>query len=151
MEANRFRPERWVTPMADINGAGIVSVQVGAGGEVWVNVDGACRFRAKESREVLVADDRFVDFLDVAAERFAQALKDEIGPHEFAEMLDRNGVEENPNICHSHDFTDANVVMSDVLEGMGIVMFPDDEGTMPDRVANTFNEVWTRAELGRRR
>lgn len=134
--------------MEDIHGAGLVSVQVGAAGEVWVNVDGACRFRAKGSAEVRSVDDRFVDFLDLAAGRFVRALEAEIGADALARVIALNREERDPFVCHSHDFTDANVVMSDVLEGMGIVMFPDGE-EMPDRVANTFNEVWSRAELGR--
>jgi hypothetical protein len=42
---------------------------------------------------------------------FAGAMQDEIGTAEFRTMNYLNKVENNPLICHSHDYCDANMVM----------------------------------------
>jgi hypothetical protein len=44
--------------MVDIVAPEYVEVVVGADGEVWVNIDGACQLRVGRCRAVTVVDDR---------------------------------------------------------------------------------------------
>jgi hypothetical protein len=54
------------------------------------------------------------------ATEFVDELRDQLTPAEFAEVRKRNAAETNPLICHSHDFCDANMVMLDAIERLGI-------------------------------
>lgn len=47
---------------------------------------------------------------------FVRLLRDALSLAEFAEMQKRNAAEPDLNICHSHDFLDANVVMADAYK-----------------------------------
>jgi hypothetical protein len=56
----------------------------------------------------------------------------------FATVLERNRAEENPTICHTHDFCDANILMSNAWEET----FPHE----PFSPQNTFHaELWSEA------
>jgi hypothetical protein len=55
----------------------------------------------------------------------------------------RNSSEKQPNICHSHDFCDANVVMHEVFLAHG--MDPADEGGM-DQWGCLWNATWNLAK-----
>lgn len=45
------------------------------------------------------------------AKEFCQILNWWLNAEEMAEVVRRNAEETNPNICHSHDFCDANEAM----------------------------------------
>jgi len=45
------------------------------------------------------------------AKEFCQILNWGLNAEEMAEVVRRNAEETNPNICHSHDFCDANEAM----------------------------------------
>lgn len=49
------------------------------------------------------------------ADRFDQALRDQLGPIGYGQMIVDNLIETNPSICHSHDHCDSNQVMLDCL------------------------------------
>ncbi len=43
----------------------------------------------------------------------------------MAEINDRNAAEEDANICHSHDFCDANEYMNEAMELHGLRLWDD--------------------------
>lgn len=52
----------------------------------------------------------------ILARVFVALLKRDIGETHYAQVVERNRTEENPSICHSHDFCDANEVMAEAFE-----------------------------------
>ena len=58
------------------------------------------------------------DVKDIA-EKFVLGLQDALTADEFYEVQKLNSEEERPEICHSHDFCDANVVMLEAMESCG--------------------------------
>ncbi len=44
--------------MIDVNAPKVVSIILGAEGQIWVNVDGVCRFRCYRAKEIIVEDNR---------------------------------------------------------------------------------------------
>ncbi len=49
------------------------------------------------------------------AETFARLLREYILPSQFELMRLANKAEANPEVCHSHDFLDANEVMAEAF------------------------------------
>lgn len=72
------------------------------------------------------------------AQKFIELLRKEIGYHSFAEACRRNNTREyqQRDICASHDFCDANVVMAAAFEAFGIVVDVDDDAQIA---------LWSRA------
>ena len=55
-------------------------------------------------------------------------------------VIELNGANQNPNICHSHDFCDANQVMLDALAALGL---PDDAAfAAPGRLSPLVGSAW---------
>jgi hypothetical protein len=54
----------------------------------------------------------------VLAAAFSRRLREEI-PANIDEVIPRNRAEADPNVCHSHDFCDANIVMHDACMALG--------------------------------
>ena len=44
--------------VVDLNDPGVVEVQIGPSGQLWVNVDGRCRFRAYRIKRLILEDQR---------------------------------------------------------------------------------------------
>jgi len=59
------------------------------------------------------------------AKRFCQLIRAELG-NKMQDVVDRNRVESNRNVCHTHDFCDANMVMAEAMRAVGI-LHPSDE------------------------
>lgn len=74
----------------------------------------------------------------ILANQFSIELNRALTPQQIAETNLRNAFEENPNICHSHDFCDANVVMLDAAHAL--VTDYDDEGESIDN--DLFDAAW---------
>lgn len=49
------------------------------------------------------------------ARAFSEDIQASLTPREFQEVLDRNAAETNEGVCHTHDFLDANMAMSDAF------------------------------------
>jgi hypothetical protein len=49
--------------------------------------------------------------LETLAQNFSTLLLKELGQLQLMTVIELNTLEPDPNICHSHDFTDANMVM----------------------------------------
>lgn len=72
---------------------------------------------------------------------FAQKLEDGLTLNEFEEVCKRNAAETDKNICHSHDFCDANEPMAEAFfQVMG-----HDIGTSTDHT--TWNNAWNYAAV----
>lgn len=69
------------------------------------------------------------------AARFVRILAQWLGPVDFAEMRARNAVKP-VNVCHSHDFCDANMAMHAALG----------EPEITDQTLRTMARVWEIAE-----
>lgn len=85
---------------------------------------------------------------------FCRALREEIGDEEYAEVLALNAQETDPNVCHSHDYCDANMVMlatvqrvygldeeSAISVMIGAIVGPAIDA-QPDDIGRTVNAVW---------
>lgn len=76
------------------------------------------------------------------AKAFIDKMIDAFTGEEWTLMIDRNRVELNPRTCHSHDFCDANQVMLDAMDSLGIpyegIDWNDDNS-----VTRIVNEAWT--------
>ena len=72
------------------------------------------------------------------AEKFTESLRAALSPAEFAEMVDANANETNPNICHSHAYCDANQIMLNAMESLGIEYDAD---------SALHSDAWTYARL----
>ena len=74
------------------------------------------------------------------AKKFSQCLIDEIGKFKVCRVNKRNSKETNSQICHSHDFCDANQVM---IDASGI---SDVELDSIENLWEHFSEAWTMAK-----
>lgn len=77
---------------------------------------------------------------------FGRELRDALNPEQMDEVLARNAVETDSQICHSHDFCDANMVMLAAFEKLG---FTEDD-VIPDhsrwpRVMEAMCGLWSAA------
>ena len=74
---------------------------------------------------------------------FGASLRALLSPEEMQLVIVRNAAETDSNICHSHDFCDANVVLHEVFLAHG--MDPADEGGM-EKWGSLWNETWMLAK-----
>jgi len=78
--------------------------------------------------------------LETIARKFGELLLRDIGLDDLKTVNRENAKDASPNICHSHDFCDANMVLAEAFEDSGIEPFPDDEQEM-DKVIDLCNKV----------
>ena len=72
------------------------------------------------------------------ATRFAALLLDDIGEAKMLEVKARNATESSPDVCHSHDFCDANMVMADAFQAeTGRPIDIDSDADL-----KTWNDAW---------
>jgi hypothetical protein len=123
------------------NDPGIDSGDREAAGNVWRKATLAIR----TDNDLLTPDHR-------VAAVFTFLLAEGIGPH-MAEVVRRNASQTSENVCHSHDFCDANMVMADAMEQVlgRPVWMPSDweegrcsEDTPKDPEAALMREFYTR-------
>lgn len=77
------------------------------------------------------------------AKEFVTILRGWLTPAEFRLMRLRNRNETNPNVCHSHDFCDANMAMLEALTNLNCAaeFDPADESHCA-----VWNEAWDLAK-----
>jgi hypothetical protein len=77
------------------------------------------------------------------AKAFADALRADLAPHQWQEMMRRNALPEyGEGICASHDFCDANMTMQEAWESvMGRDFLPDD-APPSDADCALWNRAW---------
>lgn len=54
------------------------------------------------------------------AKAFSRRLIAEIGEDNWRKVIELNQAEDNPNVCRSHDFCDANQIMLEACQELGI-------------------------------
>ena len=81
--------------------------------------------------------------IDSLAMEFCEELRATLAPEQMENVVSLNAAEANPNVCHSHDFCDANIVLNDVFLRHG--MDAADEGGM-DRWGDLWNQTWNLAK-----
>src|SRR5687768_5328662 len=78
------------------------------------------------------------------ADAFSAIIREWLTAEELEEVVKRNKVRSHPSVCHSHDFCDANVAMSEAFEKL--LGLSDDEvcdlATGETRVSELWNEAW---------
>jgi hypothetical protein len=72
------------------------------------------------------------------AKRFSLILREYLSPEQMKEIIRRNKEETSEGICHSHDFIDANMVMAEAFEELGM---PDPD-PREDEVTDLWNTAW---------
>lgn len=81
----------------------------------------------------------------VIAEQFIHLLREGLGGETLYKIVELNDTAE-AGVCHSHDFCDANEVMSDAMESLGIDIWDkgddEEEGGMSDFAAALWNKAW---------
>lgn len=68
---------------------------------------------------------------EAIAEKFVAILREWLTSDEWQEMRRRNANERHPDVCHSHDFVDANMAMGEAFEAFGL-----------DSSEDLWNEAW---------
>lgn len=75
------------------------------------------------------------------ARTFGILLRAELGLKKLTVVIARNRKEKDLNVCHSHDFTDANMIMADAFKK---VLGRPFRSTLKDNAI--FNEAWDTAK-----
>ena len=72
------------------------------------------RQQERKAKHMRGHEDQFnCDMVVQLAATFAAKMAADILPRELQDIIERNRNQPNPNICHSHDFVDANEAMYD--------------------------------------
>lgn len=79
------------------------------------------------------------------AKEFCQILNWWLTAEQMAEVVRRNTAETNSNICHSHDFCDANEAMIVALSNAGVDT-DDMEMMNDDAMCSLWNAAWNLAK-----
>lgn len=83
------------------------------------------------------------------ARTFVKELRAAIGEEKFAEVVARNAAELNPDVCASHDFCDANMVMDAAFKTFGVdpleYGYTEEDG-MSQEVCDLWNRAWDRGK-----
>lgn len=59
------------------------------------------------------------------ADKFREIIRDWHTPEQVETIDLRNRFEEDPGVCHSHDFCDANMAMMEAMESFDIPVFDE--------------------------
>lgn len=99
-----------------------------------------CDMQIKPSELFSVSDVVPVATPESLAAEFCRVLNEWLTPDQIAEVNARNAAETDENICHSHDFCDANQAMLDAMAVFGL----DFEST--DEQNTLINAAWDLAK-----
>ncbi len=82
------------------------------------------------------------------AREFSRCLRATLDAQEMKEVLDRNAAQDNPGVCHSHDFCDANMVMQTAAKNLGYAENFDTADTEDqiDDCCSLWNAAWNEAK-----
>ena len=81
--------------------------------------------------------------IDSLANQFSQLLRSTLTPEQMEEVVKRNRSQTHPNVCHSGDFCDSNMVLHEVFMRYG--MDAADEGGV-DRWGDLWSATWNLAK-----
>lgn len=82
------------------------------------------------------------------ATKFDELLIKVIGPENYAEAIRLNQQEPDPEICHSHDFCDANMVMLDAVQSFDLDEDQAMEVMTNEDIANDAWTYWKKRTVG---
>lgn len=94
-------------------------------------------------------NDNKLPTIDALAEAFVAELREQLTAKQFAEVVALNGVELNQDVCHSHDFCDAGMVMDVAFHTFGVDPLEygyTEDGGMSQEVCDLWNAAWNRAK-----
>ncbi|UIS24778.1 hypothetical protein AXL1_21 [Stenotrophomonas phage vB_SmaS-AXL_1] len=81
---------------------------------------------------------------------FVRFLRETLGQDVYDTVVDLNSRELNPDVCHSGDFCDSNMVMDAAFGEFGIDPSTygrvDEDDGMPQEVCDLWNSAWDRAK-----
>lgn len=81
----------------------------------------------------------------ILAEQFIHLLREGLGGETLYKIVELNDAAE-AGVCHSHDFCDANEVMSEAMESLGIDIWArpqdEEEGGMSQWATDLWNKAW---------
>jgi hypothetical protein len=78
---------------------------------------------------------------EIVATEFSKVLRTWLTPAEMSEVVSRNSQQQDPNICHSHDFCDANMAMDEALQSFGVDITAEG-GLQDDNLIDLWNASW---------
>jgi hypothetical protein len=78
------------------------------------------------------------------ANEFASILLENVGEENLREINRRNAAEKNSDICHSHDFCDANICMHDAFVSLAYNPMFDEEN-----IVKAWVKAWNLAKKNR--
>ena len=84
-----------------------------------------------------------IPIIETLALEFSQGLHAYLSPAQMGEIVERNENETDPNICHSHDFCDANMFLHEVFMTYG--MDVADAGGM-EKYGHLWDQAWNLAK-----
>lgn len=76
------------------------------------------------------------------ARSFSRNVKRFLRRIHFTEAVRRNRLQENPSVCHTHDFCDANELMISAFREHGI----EDFSMADEAMCRLWNEAWDMAK-----
>ena len=79
--------------------------------------------------------------IDSVGQLFSRILHEWLPPAEMEQVVERNAVQTDPLICHSHDFCDANMAMDQAMRDHHFDMTISEEG-MEDSLILVWNAAW---------
>jgi hypothetical protein len=85
---------------------------------------------------------------EIIARRFSQALLDDLDKEQLIELLFKNQqiLKENKDYCASQDYCDANMIMSDTFDELGLKEDLWDGDEMSFYGINLWNRAWRLAQ-----
>ena len=85
--------------------------------------------------------------VEAVASKFGETLREWLTKTEMKLVVKRNAEEDDPRICHSHDFCDANMAMFEAVKAvMGPDAFPQEGDPDGEVVMQVWNEAWAEAK-----
>lgn len=91
----------------------------------------------------MTADLKSPPTIDSLAMEFCHEMRATLTQEQMEQVLALNALEMNPNVCHSHDFCDANMVLNEVFVRHG--MDATEDGGM-GRWGDLWNQTWNLAK-----
>lgn len=89
--------------------------------------------------------------VEALAEAFVRLLRMNLGQDVYDTVVDLNSRELNPDVCHSGDFCDSNMVMDAAFGELGVDPSSygreDEDDGMPQEVCDLWNNAWDRAKV----
>lgn len=79
------------------------------------------------------------------AQEFSRILRRQLAPWQVRDAIRLNDLETNANVCHSHDYCDANMCMHEA--GKNLELWDDDANV--NDFADIWNEAWDLAKRSR--